>query len=200
MIQVKLLRFLVLPLMFCAFTSCSPTLTFTEVEERINSDYTAFNEGNVEYEVGNTPKKYLKEYGENGVRKKIQEIYSDRKYPSSFGVIGELKIQDRNKCLSTYFYKVKYLVDKVQMTPYLDSTALKLNYKSYGKKNVKFNPNSKILQIRLTKEEILIFDKDRKWKLLPFDNFDSQLFDRIFGKGFSECIKSEVGNSEYLPY
>ena len=86
------------------------------------------------------------------------------------------------------------------MTPYLDSTALELNYRNYGKENVNYNPNSKILQTRLQEESILIFDKDNEWKMLSFKDFDNQLYDRLFGKGFSECLKSKVDNSEYLPY
>ncbi|MFD0975442.1 hypothetical protein [Salinimicrobium gaetbulicola] len=178
-------------------------MTFTEIEKRINSNYTAFNENDVEYEFGNKPVKYLKEYGEEGVREKLQEIYKlrkTRKYPILYDEIGDLRIQDINKCNSTYFYKVKYIVDKAQMTPYLDSTALERNYKSYGKDNVSFNPNSKILETRITKENILVLDKDKVWKLLDFKDFDEQLYDRFFGKGFSKCLKTKVKESDYLPY
>jgi len=194
-------------MIFIAFylilSSCAPKLTFTEIEERINEKYTAFKENDIEYEFKNTPVKYLKDYGEKGFRKKLKKIYELRKkskYPPLFNDIGELRIQDINKCNSTYFYKVKYIIDKAQMTPYLDSTALELNYKNYGKNNVSFNPNSKILQTRLRKENILIFDKDRVWKLLTFKDFDEQLYDRLLGKGFSKCLKSKVDKSDYLPY
>tara|TARA_Y100000815_G_scaffold229759_1_gene219260 strand:- start:534 stop:1070 length:537 start_codon:yes stop_codon:yes gene_type:complete len=178
-------------------------LTFTQIEERINEDYIAFNENDIEYEYDNTPVKYLKEYGEEGFRKKLQKTYDSKKntkYPVIFNDIGELKVQEIDKCNSTYFYKVKYTIDKSQMTPYLDSIALDRNYKSYGKENVNFNPNSKILQTRLRKESILIFDKDKVWKLLTYKDFDEKLYDRLFGKGFSDCVKSKVHDSEYLPY
>lgn len=196
-------KLILFTLIFQILFSCAPKLTFTEIEEKVNKEYIAFNKNDFEYEYDNTPIKYLKEYGEEGFRKKLQEIYESRKeseFPIMFNDIGELKIQDINKCNSTYFYKVKYIVDKTQMTPYLDSTALELNYKNYGKENVNFNPSSKILQTRLQEERILIFDKDKVWKILTFKDFDSQLYDRLFGKGFSECLKSKVGNSEYLPY
>lgn len=61
-----------------------------------------------------------------------------------FSDVGDLRIQDINKCNSTHFYNVKHIIDKTQMTPYLDSIALELNYKSYGKENVNFDSNSKI--------------------------------------------------------
>lgn len=194
-------------MIFIAFylilSSCAPKLTFTEIEERINENYTAFNDNNIEYEFKNTPVKYLKDYGEKGFRKKLQEFYELRKkneYPPLFSNVSDVRMQDINKCNSTYFYKVKYIVDKTQMTPYLDSTALELNYKIYGKENVNFHPNSKFLQTRLRKERILIFDKDKVWKLLEYKDLDEQMYDTYFGKGFSKCVKSKVDNSDYLPY
>ena len=60
--------------------------------------------------------------------------------------------------------------------------------------------NSKILQTRLRKESILIFDKDKVWKFFNYDGFDKQSYDTYFGKGFSECVKKKVNNSDYLPY
>ena len=185
------------------FVGCAPKLTFTEIEKRVNLDYTASNENDIEYEFQNTPVKYLKEYGREGFREKLQEIYELRKtskYPIIFDKIGDLRIQDIDKCNSTYFYKVKYVIDKVQMTPYLDSTALERNYKNYGRNNVNFNPNSDILEIRLTKESILVFDKDKEWKLLDYEDFDEQLYNRLFGTGFSDCLKAKVKESDYLPY
>ena len=196
-------QLILLIIIFQTIISCAPKLTFTEIEETVNKKYIAFNENDMEYEYKNTPVKYLKEYGEDGFRKKLQKIYESKKnskYPVMFNDIGDLKIQDINKCNSTYFYKVKYLIDRAQMTPYLDSTALELNYKDYGKENVNFNPNSKILQTRLRKESILIYDKDKVWKFFNYEGFDKQSYDRYFGKGFSKCVKSKVDNSEYLPY
>jgi hypothetical protein len=178
-------------------------LTFTEIKERVNADYIAFNENDFNYEFNNTPVKYVKGYGEEGFKNKLQKIHESRKknkFPPLFNDIGDLRTQDINKCNSSYFYKVKYIIDKAQMTPYIDSIALELNYKSYGKDNVSFNPNSKILQIRLKKESILIFDKDKTWKLLNYKSFDEQSYDIYFGKGFSKCVKKKVDNSDYLPY
>ena len=201
--MIKQNRLILFIIIFQTLSSCAPKLTFTEIKERVNADYIAFNENDVEYEFNNTPVKYLKGYGEEGFRKKLQKTYESRKkrkYPLLFDDIGDLRTQDINKCNSTYFYKVKYIVDKAEMTPYLDSIALERNYKSYGKENVNFNPNSKILQTRLRKESILILDKDKIWKILNFTDFDNELYDRLFGKGFSKCVKSKVDNSEYLPY
>lgn len=196
-------QLILLIILFQTIISCAPKLTFTEIKERVNKDYVAFNENDIDYEYHNTPVKYLKEYGEEGFTKKLQDIYElrkKRKYPILFNDIGNLKIQDLNKCNSTYFYKVEYIVDKTEMTPFLDSTALERNYKNYGKENVNFSPNSKILQTRLRKESILFFDKDKVWKILSFTEIDKQLYDRLFGKGFTECLKSKVDTSEYLPY
>ena len=188
---IKMIRknqLILLIIIFQSLYSCAPKLTFTEIDERVNKEYIAFNEDDIEYNYYNTPVKYLTEYGEEGFRKKLQKTYESRKkskYPVLFNDIGELRVQDINKCNSTYFYKVKYIVDKAQITPYMDSIALERNYKSYGKENVSFNPNSKILQTRLRKESILILDKDKVWKLLNFTDFDNQLYDRLFGKDFS---------------
>ena len=185
-------------LLYLTINSCAPKLTYTEIETRINKDYTAFNEGDVEYEMKNAIKKYLKEYGKDGLRKKFQERYSNRGNHPYFNV-GSIKIQDRNKCNSTYFYHSKYTVDKSEITPYIDSTALKLNYKKYGREHVNFNPNSKILQVRIEKKGILIFDKDREWKFI-FYSSELKSLNRYFGEGFSKCVKSKVENSDYLPY
>ncbi len=198
--QYRLILFIVI---FQTLNSCAPKLTFTEIEERVNADYIAFNENDMEYEFNNAPVKYIKGYGEEGFKKKLQKTYESRKknkFPPLFNDIGDLSMQEINKCNSTYFYKVKYIVDKAQMTPYLDSTALEHNYKSYGKENVNFNPNSKILQIRLWKESLLIFDKDKVWKFFNYEGFDKQSYDLYFGKEFSECVKKKVDNSDYLPY
>ena len=52
----------------------------------------------------------------------------------------------------------------------------------------------------MEKEQILIYDKDGDWKLMPYTNFDEKLYDRLFGIGFSKCLVKTVDNSEYLPY
>ena len=201
--MIKQNRLILFIIIIQTFGSCAPKLTFTEIEDRINANYIAFNENDIEYEFNNTPVKYIMGYGEEGFRKKLQKIYESRKKSKNrplFNDIGNLRIQDINKCNSTYFYKVEYEVDKVQMTPYLDSIALEHNYKNYGKENVNFNPNSKILQIREKKEQILILDKDKEWKLLNYNDSEMQYLNKYYGKGFSECVQRKVTNSEYLPY
>ena len=197
--MIKIDRLIVFAILCYTLSGCATKLTFTEIKDKINASYTAHFEGDVEYMIKHTPKKYVEEYGENGLRKKLLKIFNDkRENPPYYNDIGDLKIQDRNKCNSTIFYKVKYLLDKSEFTPYLDSTALELNYKEYGKENVSFLPNVKILQIRMTKEEILILDKDRIWKLLNYDS-NMEYLNRYFGNGFSECIHSKVDSSNYLP-
>ncbi len=198
--QAPLIFFIII---FQTLSSCAPKLTFTEINERVNAEYIALNENDIEYDFNNTPVKFIKEYGEEGFRKKLQAIYElrkENKYPPLYNDIGDLRMQDINKCNSTYFYKVKYIVDKVQTTPYLDSTALEFNYKSYGKENVHFNSNLKILETRLKKEGLLVLDKDNNWKFLLFEDLDEKMFDRIYGKEFSGCVKSKVNTSDYLSY
>lgn len=196
----KNIRIPVYGLLFCAFFSCSPTLNISELEKRINTHYTASNEGNVEYFYKNTPAKFIKEYGEDGLRKKLHEMYDNKENPEFFNEIGELSVQDRKKCNSTYYYKVKYIVDRAQHTPYLDSTALKLNQKEYGIEHVNFNTNSKILQVRENKETILLFDKKiKEWIFLDY-NSDLKYLDRYFGNGFSDCIQTNVNNTNYISY
>ncbi len=87
------------------------------------------------------------------------------------------------------YYIVKYGVHKSELTPHIDSIALRLNYKKYGKENVFFNPNSKKLEVIEKKFEILYLDKDRVWKIVNYSS-DMKYLNRYFGKGFSECIKS----------
>ncbi|WP_136482346.1 hypothetical protein [Cognatitamlana onchidii] len=201
--MINKLQLISILLIFLSFFNCAPKLTYIEIKEKVNNKYIALNEKDFEYEYNNLPEKYIMEYGEEGLIKKLQETYELRKkdkFPITYDDIGDFKIQPINKCNSTYFYKVKYIVDKVQMTPYLDSLALERNYKNYGKENVSFNSILKILEVRLYKEDILIFDKDKVWKLLAFKDFDSQLYDRLFRKGFSECVKTKIDNAEYLPY
>ena len=185
-------KLLICFIIFGTSFGCSPKLTITDIENRINRDYTAFNEGDVEYFVNNTPKKSLKKYGKEGYRKKLKKIYNEKSdYPLEFSEIGDLHVQDRKKCNSSYYYKVKYIVDKTKMTPYMDSTALMLNYKDYGKQNVSFNTNSKFLQIRQFMSKVLVFDKDRRWKLLGYEKYNIQSLNDDYGIGFCECIQKK---------
>ena len=196
----KLILFIIL---FYTMNSCAPKLTFTEIEKKINENYIALSENNIEYEFKNTPVKDIKKYGEEEFREKLEKIFKLRensKYPISISSVGDLKIQDIHKCNSTYFYNVRYLLDISQFTPYLDSIALERNYKKYGKENVHFLSNAKILETRQKKEAILIFDKDKEWKLLKFSNLDEQMYDTYFGNGFIECIQTEIDDSDYHGY
>ncbi len=182
-------KLLIYCLLFCAFYSCIPKLNISEIELRINNDNTLLFEGDVEYLMKNTPKKYLREYGKTAYREKLTKIYDNRPYPVGYSNIGELVIQDRDKCNSFYYYKVTYKVTEVQLTPYLDSTALKRNQKKYGKENVFFNSNIKSLHITGVKNKILIFDKDREWKVL---NLNEEFLDENYGDGFSKCLKPDT--------
>ena len=196
-------KLILLIVSFYTLNSCAPKLTFTEIEERINENYIALSENDIEYEYKNTPIKYIKKYGEEEFREKLEKIFILRKknkYPISIGSVGDLKIQDIRKCNSTYFYNVRYLLDISQFTPYLDSIALERNYKKYGKENVHFLSNAKILETRQKKDAILIFDKDKEWKLLEYSNLDEQKYDTYFGNGFIKCIQTEINNSEYHGY
>lgn len=165
--------------------SCAPKLSYSEIELKINELNTASFEGDIEYLLKNTPSKYLKEFGENNFREKYSKLYDNRKYPIGYSDIGELTVQDRNKCNSYYYYKASYKVSKSQMTPYLDSTSLKLNENKYGKRNVTFNSNSKILNVTEIKNSLLIFDKDSSWKVL---NLNEKNLDKFYGNGFFNCI------------
>jgi len=189
------IKLLVYCLLICIFYSCVPKLSISEIELRINKKNTASFEGDVEYLLKNAPKKYLKDYGESDFREMLTKIYDNRKYPIGYSDIGELAILDRNKCNSFYYYKITYKVTKAQMTPYLDSTALKLNQDTYGKKNVIFNSNSKILHVTECKTSILIFDKDRKWKILDLDKEKS--LDKYYGDRFYKCLKTHLVKSKY---
>ena len=196
-------KILILIISLFTFISCAPKLTFTEIKEKINKNYEAFNENDVEYEFNNTPTKLLKEYGEDGYRNKLEQVYELRKNSKNrahYDKIGALRIQEINNCNSTYFYKAKYTIDKVQVAPYLDSITLERNFQNYGRKNVNFNTNSKMLEIREQKEGLLIFDKDKNWKFITDLNFDEEILNRLYGKEFSKCVKSKVEKSVYLPY
>lgn len=165
--------------------SCTPELKVYEIEQKINKYNIASYEGNIDYLLKNTPKKAIKTYGKKYSREYLHKLYDKRDYPIYYNDIGDLVVQNRKKCNSYYIYTVDYIVDEFQMTPYLDSTALKFNQTEYGKEHVYFNSNSKILQIRKSKSKILIFDKDKRWKVLD-DNI--QYLDDNYGTGFSDCI------------
>ena len=80
-------RLMIFIVLCCTLSSCAPKLTFTEIEKRVNSSYIAFNENDIEYSFNNTPVKYVKDYGEEGYRKKLQRFYESRKkneYPPLF--------------------------------------------------------------------------------------------------------------------
>jgi len=169
----------------------------------VNTDYIAFNENDLEYEIRNTPVKFVKEYGEDGNRETLKEIHdirAKREYRPYYSDIGNLKVKSRSKCNSTYYYEVKFIVDRTEITPYLDSTALKLNYKEYGKENVNFNLNSKMLETRRTVKKMLFFDKDKEWKVLKLLSLNDKIYDHIFGKGFQKCVENKSETTEYLPY
>lgn len=186
-----------------SFIGCAPKLTYTEIYNLTNAQYVAFNENNIQYDYDNTLSKYIKEYGEEGYRKKLEKINESRinnEHKPIYNDIGDLKIQDLNKCKSTYFYKVKFIVDKAQMTPYLDSIALQNNYKIFGKNNVHFDSKTKILETRLRNEQVLILDRDKKWKVISLKSFEKDFYDRYYGKGFSKCVIGKSENSEYLLY
>ncbi|MEN3325193.1 hypothetical protein VP395_15790 [Mariniflexile soesokkakense] len=203
MIDTKILikkgiRLPIFCLLFFVFFGCSPKLNISELQNRINTHYTATNENNVEYFYKNIPTKYIKEYGEEGLRKKLHKMYVENKNEAFYDEIGQLAVMERHKCNSTYYYKTKYTVDKVEHTPYLDSIALKRNQKEYGIEHVNFNPNSKILQVRQKKESILLFDKKSKeWIFLDYDS-DMKHLNKYFGNDFSDCLKTN--NSNYINY
>ncbi len=170
------------------FYNCSPKLNPYEIEVKINEKNTAHFEGNIDYMIKNLPVKELKAYGEDGVKSKLSKVFnSNRKYPISYRDIGELKVLSNGKCGSYPYYNITYRVTKVRMTQYMDSTALALNYKNYGRENVTYNPNSKILHVTEYNEAILIFDKDKNWKVLGFDKNYIKL---IYGKEFANCVES----------
>lgn len=184
---MKHIKLLIYTFLFCTFFSCSPKLKIYEIEKKINENHIDLFEGNVEALLKNIPKKYSKEQGENNLRERLNKRYKNRKYPIRNSQISGLNIQNEGKCNSYKYYKVDYVFDKSQMTPYLDSIALKRNEEKYGKKNVNFNPNSKILHIRHKKTKILILDKDENWKIL---NLNKQSLSDNYGVKFWNCIKS----------
>ena len=192
---IKSKKLVIYFILCCTFSSCAPQLSIFEIKQKINNNYTALFEGDVKHLLKNLPKKYLEEYGKIGIREELSKIYKGRRYPVGHSNIGELVVQNRNKCNTFNYYIVTYKVSKAQMTPYLDSTALALNQKEYGKENVFFNPNSKILHVTEYKTSILIFDKDKKWKVL---DLDKEYLDRYYG-GFSKCLKllDEVKNIKH---
>ncbi len=192
MIKHKLLIYC---LLYFTLYSCSPKLKITEIEQIVNENNRASFEGNIEYLLKNMPKKYLKEFSEKAVREKLIKKYKNRDYPVAFSQIGELVVKDRNRCNSSYYYEIRYKVTTSRMTPYLDSTALKLNQNNYGKENVTFNPNSKILHITKEKPKFLIFDNDKNWKLL---DIDKESLNKYYGKEFLECtqLSNEVNGSD----
>jgi hypothetical protein len=184
-------RYILYIILFCSFLSCARKLNVSEIKLKINSRNTALFEGNVDQIVKNTPKKYLKTYGESSFRELLTKVYSNKKDPILYSNIGDLHIQDNGKCNSYSYYKVTYRVRSSQMTPYLDSIALLRNEKKYGEENVTFLYNSKILEISEEKSEILIFDKDHRWKII---NYDMETLLENYGSKFLDCIEKVENN------
>lgn len=173
---------------FCLFYNCSPKLKVYEIEQKLNENHEALFKGDIEALLKNIPKRYMIEQGEDNLRKVLVKRYSNVKYPIRNSEISNLNILDKGKCNSFYYYKVNFISDKSQITPYLDSIALKLNEEKYGREHVSFNPNSKILQIREKKTKILVLDKDKNWKIL---NLDGQSLSENYGEKFWFCIEKE---------
>ncbi|WP_158319150.1 hypothetical protein [Aequorivita sinensis] len=157
-----------------------------EIEKKINEYNSASFKGDIEYQIKNTPKEYLNKNSISSIREKFDNIYNNRKFPMGYSNIGELEVQKQGKCNSSSYYKVEYKVTTAQMTPYLDASALEFNYSKYGKENVSFNPNSKILHITKQDTKILIYDSDGEWKIL---NLDKKTLNQYFGNNFFNCIE-----------
>jgi len=176
-------------LLFQIIISCAPKLYIYEIENKIKEDNIAMSRGDVEYIFDNMPKKYVKEYGKVGLREKLMKIYKNKNYPLfAYMNIDKLDVHSVDKCNSYYYYKVIYRVTKMQFTPYLDSTALLLNKKIYGPNNVKFDSISNNLYVTRKENKVLIFDKDKKWKIFSIKN--ASYLDKYYGVGFFDCINS----------
>jgi len=177
-------KYLLLCAVFIIIYGCASNLSVFEIEDRINEYNTAMSNDDIDYTISNLPKKYLHDNDVSMVKEKLQKLYNNREYPKAFSNIGELKILKEGKCNSHYFYKVRYKVKVAQITPYLDSTALEFNYSKYGKENVSFKDNSKILQITKNDKKIIVNDVDRNWKIL---NYNRESLNKYFGNDFFNC-------------
>ncbi len=173
-------------------SNCAPKLNLYQIEKKINIDYEADFQGDIEYMLKSIPVKDIDRNGIERYRKAFKNIYNNkRKYPVNYSDIGELDVKGNGKCHSYNYYDVTYLVTKSQMTPYIDSSALERNYKKYGKENVYFNKSSKILDITERKHKILVLDKDRVWKIL---SYDIKSLEESFGDKFAKCIDAAPRN------
>ncbi|WP_075342036.1 hypothetical protein [Tenacibaculum agarivorans] len=183
------IRSLALGLIFFSFFSCSQKLNLIQIEKKINERYRASFEGDIECLMNNVPIKVLKDLGDKKIREDYKSIYEEKdEFPVFVSEISELKVNDEGKCESYRFYDVNYKVTKTTKTPYLDSTALKLNYKNYGKENVSFNSDTKILKVNQIQSFMLVLDKDYKWKVVPND---LKILASSFGDNFSKCIEKK---------
>ena len=175
---------------FLLFSACAPSLTIYQIEKKINNNYKAFVDQNIDHMVENTPKEYLEAYGKKEVKEKLTKIFKNKGESTKvYNKISSLHVRGRLKCNKYYFYTVSYKVKSTEYTPYIDSTALALNINNYGKKNVQLEgvrPNI-FLTITKSEEEILIYDKDKKWKILHLNQEKS--IDKYYNHLFSKCLK-----------
>lgn len=160
----------------------------------MEKDLTAISENDIEYTVNNTPYKYWKSYSKEGIRANLKKNYTIGEVSVVFGEISGLKVQNKKRCNSFnyyyyYYYYATFFVQEAWYAKYLDSTALEFYYQEYGKNNVNFNSNSKILTIVDTKKKVVIFDKDRKWKVLIIND---EFLGKNYGEDFSDCLKSSL--------
>ncbi len=72
------IRLIIYCFLYYTLYGCAPNLSISQIDQKINKNYTALFEGDVNYLLKNTPKKYLKEYGEDGFREELTKIYKNR--------------------------------------------------------------------------------------------------------------------------
>ena len=171
------------------FSSCTSKLTYIETEELINNYHTALSERDIEYQVEQAPVRVIKSiYGDKKkaleyLKKRTSEY--DNESSKQYTDISNLTISELEKCFGKKFYIVNYSYRSAQFAPYFDENSKNFVEKEYGKENFDFHTNTKILEITESDRKVIVYDKDRQWKVI---SYDYEIIEDGYGEKVAKCV------------
>ncbi|PVW17379.1 hypothetical protein DDV96_02420 [Marixanthomonas spongiae] len=171
------------------FSSCSSKLTYIKAEEIINKYYTALSEKDINYQIEQAPVRTIKTtYGsKNKARKHFEDKFPKDNNDTTiqYTDISNLLVSNLKKCFGRKIHIVTYSTHSAQFAPYFNEDAKQFVEKQYGKENYYFHKKTKILEITKSDKKVIIYDKDRKWKITSYD-FKS--IENGYGEKVANCI------------
>ena len=172
-------------------SSCAPSLGLTEIKDLIDNDLDAVSNNDIEYILNNVPVKYWESHSIEIEREYLESILSEDK-STVYSNISNLNVREKIKCKSFNFYLVSFSIQGATMTKYIDSTHVNSLYEEYGKRNVNYNPYSNILTIVEDRNKLVLYDKDKKWKIYNISVEHEEFIEEYFTKGLWNCLKSNL--------